>query len=750
MKNIKKIIFGLFLFTFMLVNVEAAGIKESGADYENDVIIIGSTRFSAETIITVEKAAQAGVNEALLALIRNENIEDVEIDVHYYSVDYGKWHEVTEAGINPVPLSATEAAEFESNLNIFFEENEEKKLYVPFDGTVDKDSIENMYGTVTYNEETKQFEVSSTALYFGFTTNGSWVEVSTKYDEEVGEEEDGNQYGEFEVIIPPIIGFKDLPAEAPTNSLSKPYEFSLDIKGNTYANKPVDIAFSIADGAVLEYYNGSEWVESVTEDNMKVFKNITLVDGEYKFRISSTMLGYYSFTAQLIHEESGIAYTDDSLSIYFEKATPELTLEIKDEVFNVTEPIEITLDLTANDYAGEETNVYAYIESLEAYDADIEMYNGTEWVAVDAMGLNDFSLENKQLKYRITFNTAGTYDLIYGIGIAGTPTTKQVSVVYNADTTNVEAINKGVYFKTFEEAVNAAMPGDTVTLLKNTSGNGVIIDKDITIDLGGFTYTIDGETVGSEGTETNGFQLLQGINAENNVWEKISDPIITKAVPLKYICVDNADNPSSILKSNIKCSERTDAFTITYASQWTCDGKTTVAEGTTCSATCNTGILNSEKTECGKCVSRGINNITFKNGKITSEKAKILIQNYSNLTLEGVELDGANLVEGHYVLSNNNGNTLIKDSTITAPEAGAAFDVYYWPSFGYGRVDVRVENSTINGVIEYAGEGGVDTILANTLLTIDDASMAKAEVEAPAGYEWAANEGKVTLVKATA
>lgn len=35
--------------------------------------------------------------------------------------------------------------------------------------------------------------------------------------------------------------------------------------------------------------------------------------------------------------------------------------------------------------------------------------------------------------------------------------------------------------------------------------------------------------------------------------------------------------------------------------------------------------------------------VTFKNGTITSDKAKILIQNYSDLTLENVVLDGRNL-----------------------------------------------------------------------------------------------------------
>lgn len=108
------------------------------------------------------------------------------------------------------------------------------------------------------------------------------------------------------------------------------------------------------------------------------------------------------------------------------------------------------------------------------------------------------------------------------------------------------------------------------------------------------------------------------------------------------------------------------------------------------------------------------NTITFKNGKITSTedvqcynnrrgnhtKLSILIQNYSNLTLEGVTLDGANLLTDNYepyALSNNNGTVKIVNSTITA-ENGYAFDVYN--SASYDGVTVTVEDSTINGYVK--------------------------------------------------
>ena len=113
--------------------------------------------------------------------------------------------------------------------------------------------------------------------------------------------------------------------------------------------------------------------------------------------------------------------------------------------------------------------------------------------------------------------------------------------------------------------------------------------------------------------------------------------------------------------------------------------------------------------------------ITFKNGKITSAKAKILIQNYSNLTLENVTLDGSSLNgTSPYTLSNNFGNVVISNSTITAKAEGFAFDVYYWPDGGYADgVTVTVEgDSVITGKIEYGSDGTEANVAEKASLNI--------------------------------
>ena len=65
-----------------------------------------------------------------------------------------------------------------------------------------------------------------------------------------------------------------------------------------------------------------------------------------------------------------------------------------------------------------------------------------------------------------------------------------------------------VHYRTLPLAVEAATAGQTVELVADATGAGVVINKDVTIDFGGFTYTVN-QAVGSAGTESQGFQLLK-------------------------------------------------------------------------------------------------------------------------------------------------------------------------------------------------------------------------------------------------
>ena len=185
--------------------------------------------------------------------------------------------------------------------------------------------------------------------------------------------------------------------------------------------------------------------------------------------------------------------------------------------------------------------------------------------------------------------------------------------------TAVAVIGKMAY-ASLSEAVDA-VPADnspvTITLVGGENGVitapgvKIVANKNITIDFNGLTYNVT-DTVGSSGTETNGFQLLKG----------------------------------SV--------------------------------------------------------------VTLRNGKIISATAKILIQNYCNLTVEDMTLGGGENSVIQYVMSNNSGETHIKGNTnIIARDGGYAFDVYFWPSNGYTDVKVIFDedfSGSVEGKVEYTSD----------------------------------------------
>ena len=197
-----------------------------------------------------------------------------------------------------------------------------------------------------------------------------------------------------------------------------------------------------------------------------------------------------------------------------------------------------------------------------------------------------------------------------------------------------------VAYETLEAAV-AAVPADNTEVLITLIGgeNGVITGngvkfndgQNIVIDFNGNTYNVD-KTVGSAGTETNGFQLLKG----------------------------------SV--------------------------------------------------------------VTLKNGAMTSDTAKILLQNYCNLTLDGMTLDLSDKKQIQYVLSNNFGNTVITgDTKIIAPEGGVAFDVYYGLNASYyDGVSVTFdENFTgrVEGTVKYGAQVANENWQNVTGLTIENGNF---------------------------
>jgi hypothetical protein len=117
-------------------------------------------------------------------------------------------------------------------------------------------------------------------------------------------------------------------------------------------------------------------------------------------------------------------------------------------------------------------------------------------------------------------------------------------------------------------------------------------------------------------------------------------------------------------------------------------------------------------------------NVTLRNGILVSKKAKMMIQNYANLTLENIVLDGTQMpAPGMYVLSNNCGTVnLVGDTSIIAAPGNFAMDVCYklYDVYKDGVFVTVKTTGNIVGKIEYTSKGTVAETTEFSLLAIED------------------------------
>ncbi len=150
--------------------------------------------------------------------------------------------------------------------------------------------------------------------------------------------------------------------------------------------------------------------------------------------------------------------------------------------------------------------------------------------------------------------------------------------------------------------------------------------------------------------------------------------------------------------------------------------------------------------------------------KDSAEKGiAMVIQNYADLTLKNMQIDGTNIahngVPTRYVMSNNSGTVAIEDSYITAAEGDFAFD-----TCKYGEYDIP--SVTVGGVYGVFITGNVELSGGNLALNagalngelvaganIEKGVVTKAatfEAAAPAGYIWDDNGKLVAKALPTA
>ena len=150
--------------------------------------------------------------------------------------------------------------------------------------------------------------------------------------------------------------------------------------------------------------------------------------------------------------------------------------------------------------------------------------------------------------------------------------------------------------------------------------------------------------------------------------------------------------------------------------------------GHTYTVTQNLAGSSGTKTQCFQLLEGS--DVTLRNGAIVANNAeiKMMIQNYSNLTLDDMTLDattGTNSVG--YVSSNNCGKvSVVGNTSITAKETGKALDVSYWPSVYPEGTQVNIDTTgTIVGDIEIGlyGENGQISLPSESILTITNVNL---------------------------
>lgn len=145
--------------------------------------------------------------------------------------------------------------------------------------------------------------------------------------------------------------------------------------------------------------------------------------------------------------------------------------------------------------------------------------------------------------------------------------------------------------------------------------------------------------------------------------------------------------------------------------------------------------VGSAKTETQALHLEKDNKLIIKNGSLSAHNSsgiKMFIQNYCDLTIDGVTIDCSDVAAISYVSSNNFGNCTIKDSTLTPASDKVGVDCWFGLSKVYDAgVSVTINNSSINGVIEYGAQKasltreGNENWYEKAVLTINNSIIGK-------------------------
>ena len=468
MKNIKRILICLLVTLITTFNVQAE-VKEDAINYTEDMYIIGSTRFTSDYTITSSRAATAGADEVFVQynVFGNFGYRGNNIKTYYYCATDESWNEIQSNGSGVKELTNDEMQKVVENLDIFYVNNVEKTLEIPFSEPVDENSI---IGPNDGNAKVENNKIIVPATWingFAFTSNGANVEVEMGLGEEEGKLD---EYKDPIIKMDPRLNVT-LPSEVLANSN---FEFSLVIKANGNEGTSVNtlgVFTSTVPGNVidsLEYYDEgtSTWKEisNMGDAFGNKIQDVTIkyrvhllntISGDVKLNVSLVTNDNKSYTANASMNVKSVVTVNNKnygdLALAFNE-NPDGTFKLLDDV-SISKPIIlksniITLDLNGKTLyfaqngaklrVGSNTNLTVKNGTVIGKDYALQAEdNGTLTVNNDAnIVLDDTSITKN--KYGITIwdnavvNFAGNI-VVTGdsIGISGNGNDKTVHSTIN-------------------------------------------------------------------------------------------------------------------------------------------------------------------------------------------------------------------------------------------------------------------------------------------------------------------------------
>ena len=303
-----------------------------------------------------------------------------------------------------------------------------------------------------------------------------------------------------------------------------------------FEGKPKTVSIAFAD-LTLEWsnadYQGLQHSTKITYDNCtikgqpflyakdEIFNNCTFIQK------SSDAYNVWTYGAENV-EFNNCTFNSagKSVLIYNEGTLVDGNISVKECTFNASSPVDGKAAIEVD-------------STFSNYEIDIDAKTTATGFGTGSTSGN--SLYNVKKYKVVTDDTDNSKKLNTEITVDGEtvmPLSDEIMTEVFGE--SVARIGGNVY-TTLEDAVKAAKDGATVQLLSDSAGNGIVVNptknglKNLTIDFGGFTYTLDGTMVGSGDTTTNGFQLLAGDDTANPVNITFKNGKITSAKAYKAI-----------------------------------------------------------------------------------------------------------------------------------------------------------------------------------------------------------------------